>query len=103
MAFNELTVVFCPGKKHRKDKIILQTPSVVEVMSAKQHQDLPVDSMNYQKCIFIFEFPFNLISQLNYHGFLNRPIRACTQNGIHRLGPRIRILALFCRWTEPEV
>ena len=47
MAFNELTVVFCPGKKHHKDKIILQTPSVIVVMSSKQHQDLPVDLMNY--------------------------------------------------------
>ena len=94
--------IICPEKRDHEDKIILQTPSVVVVVSAKQHQDLSVDSMNYQTCIFIFEFPFNLISQLNY-GFLNRSIRACTQNGIHRLGPRIRILVLFCRWTEREV
>ena len=85
MAFDELTVVLYPGKKHHKDKIILQTPSVVVVISAKQHQDLSVDSMNYQKCIS--NFPSTIISQLN-DGFLNRLIRACTQNSKHRLGPR---------------
>ena len=85
MAFNELKVVFCPAKKHHKDKIILQTPSVAIVISAKQHQDLSVDSMNYQKCIS--NFPSTIISQLN-DGFLNRLIRACTQNSKHRLGPR---------------
>jgi len=54
MAFNELTVVFCPGKKHHKDKVILQTLSVVVVMSAKQYQDLTVDSRNFQMCALNF-------------------------------------------------
>ena len=85
MAFDELTVVLCPGKKHHKDKN--NSPNTFCCCSnfCKAASRSP-SGLNELPEVHL-EFPFNLISQLN-DGFLNRLIRACTQNSKHRLGPR---------------